>query len=92
MKAINPRRAAAGRKGGLATLERHGQLHFIKLGMMGGRPKALTIEDIRLQTSQKKVEGGKLPGDLKTLKEMCKQFLEEGGFSSRRENQDLISG
>lgn len=74
-------RAEAGRIGGTMTLTRHGKEYYAHLGKTygskGGRPRTILTQR---QPSQY-VEGGKLPGELKTLKEMCRKFLEEGGFS-----------
>ena len=85
MKAINPRRQAAGRKGGIRTLELHGQKHFIKAGMMGGRPRVVTIEDIRLAAPNLKKEE-RLPTGLRSLKRVLRQMnlVEEGGRRQSR--------
>ncbi len=40
-------RQRAGRLGGLTTLERHGKEHFSKVGKTGGRPRNLTISELR---------------------------------------------
>jgi hypothetical protein len=76
-------RAEAGKLGGLTTLEKHGRDHFrrngLKYGSLGGRPRALTIADLpRQQSSPRILEGGKLPSNLKKLKEMVKQISAEG--------------
>lgn len=39
---INPKKAEAGRKGGLATLEKHGRQKLAAWGKTGGRPKENT--------------------------------------------------
>lgn len=72
-------RKEAGRLGGMATLEKHGRTHFrnngLKYGPLGGRPRSLTIADLpRLKSSPQILEGGKLPSNLKKLKEMIRQI------------------
>ncbi|GEM_PF-5908719 len=85
MKVINPRRAAAGRKGGLATKEKHGQEYFIALGyrygVLGGRPRALTYENIRLNAPNFG-KGERLPTGLVSLKKALehKENLMKGGL------------
>jgi len=48
-------RAENGRKGGLATLQRHGTQHFQKAGRLGGRP---SFQEALTRAWQKCKEGG----------------------------------
>jgi len=63
MKRIKATRRDAGRKGGLATLKKHGRGQLAEWGRRGGRPPALTYDDIRQrqlcepQNSDKEVKG-----------------------------------
>ena len=38
----NPRKVAAGRKGGLTTLQRYGRDQLVAWGQLGGRPKPIS--------------------------------------------------
>jgi hypothetical protein len=40
-------KAEAGRLGGLKTYERHGHAHYVAMGEKGGRPRSLTISEIK---------------------------------------------
>ena len=69
--------AQAGRRGGLVTLERHGVEFYRQAGKKGGRPRALTLSQIRqsaapVTTINKTSEGGRLSANLKTLKALFK--------------------
>ncbi len=48
---LSQKRALAGKAGGLVTMERHGLSHFRQIGhyggMVGGRPKRLTLAELR---------------------------------------------
>ncbi len=46
---MDPKKQEAGRMGGLATWRRHGKEHYVAMGKKGGRPRALTLEDILRQ-------------------------------------------
>lgn len=67
MKRIKATRRDAGRKGGLTTLKRHGRSQLSEWGKRGGRPPALTYDDIRQrqlceqQNNDKEVKGS--PGN-----------------------------
>lgn len=55
----NPRKVAAGRKGGLATLQRYGRDQLAAWGQQGGRPRAMTYEEIRQQQRLEQRNNGK---------------------------------
>ena len=72
----NPRKAAAGRKGGTVTLERYGRDQMAAWGKLGGRPRSMTYDDIRqqqrLEQRNNNEEGEGLPGKVSELKRLYK--------------------
>lgn len=50
------KRSRAGRLGGLATLNRYGAEHYRKAGQLGGRPRMLTLAEMRARGLVKKDE------------------------------------
>ena len=69
----NPLKVDSGRKGGLATLQRYGRDQLADWGKLGGRPRALTYDEIqqqrRLERNNNHKEGMGPPGkNLRTLK------------------------
>lgn len=53
MKLVNPRisaaRAEAGRRGGIAVVERYGMSHMSAIGQRGGRPRLPTLAELEAQ-------------------------------------------
>lgn len=80
----NPRKVAAGRKGGLTTLQRYGRDQLAAWGQQGGRPRAMTYEEIRqrkrleLRYLGKEVKGP--PGSLTELKRLHKLRRRSSGI------------
>jgi len=78
-------KAEAGRIGGLTTLRRYGKQGMAERGKRGGRPRSLTLEQIRQQQhleAQTKYKGGTdTPGSLIELKRLWKSAAR-----SRRES------
>lgn len=85
--------AEAGHRGGVATLERHGKLHFIKCGMVGGRkggrPRSKTIEDVKAPC-QIQTQEDRLPAGLKAMVEALrhKENLTKGGLAFRTKTDE----
>jgi hypothetical protein len=46
----NEKKVAAGRLGGLALKEKYGREVFVAMGRAGGRPRALTLDEILKQS------------------------------------------
>ena len=74
---MNPKKQKAGRLGGLTTFRKYGREGMVTRGRKGGRPRALTLEEIRqqqlqVQENNKEVKGtpDELPGSLKELKKL----------------------
>ena len=44
---LSQKRSRAAKLGGLATLERYGVEHYRKAGQLGGRPRMLTLAEMR---------------------------------------------
>jgi hypothetical protein len=61
--------------------------HLSNIHGTGGRPRALTIADIKsiAKPSPRKYEGGKLPSSLRAMKGMVRELENE-----RRHNSELI--
>jgi len=74
--AKNPRKVAAGRKGGVTTLQRYGRDQLAAWGKRGGRPRALTYDEIRqqqrLEQNNNHKEGKGPSGNLTDLKTLYK--------------------
>jgi general stress protein YciG len=79
VKLINPKvreaKQKAGRKGGQATFSRYGHEHYVEMGKKGGRPRALTLDEIirrsELQKSKENIAKEPYRGDsLKMLKKL----------------------
>jgi len=81
----------AGQIGGLQTFLRYGRSHMSRIGRNGGRPRALTINQLGQQLAleaQNKIEGGRLqtaanrPTSLTRLRELWRlRKMELGGAS-----------
>lgn len=61
-------KSEAGRKGGLATKAKYGVRHFSIISKHGGRPPLPIIPPNGSSGNINKVEGGKFPTDLISLK------------------------
>lgn len=72
----NPLKVEAGRKGGNATLNRHGAGELRRRGKLGGRPRSRTYDGIRQQQRLEQNNNGKeaqgSPGNLSELKRLYK--------------------
>jgi hypothetical protein len=74
MKTANPKRASAGRKGGIATREKYGREIFVIQGKKGGRPRNPTPGEIQAkQPAARRIIVKELPGDLKTLERLWRE-------------------
>jgi hypothetical protein len=60
---LHEKRALAGKAGGTATLERHGLSHFQQIGhsggIVGGRPKSLSLAELRAKKALKNINSEK---------------------------------
>jgi|WetSurMetagenome_2_1015567.scaffolds.fasta_scaffold1556438_1 hypothetical protein len=65
-------KSEAGRLGGLATLKNHGKAYFKSTGALGGRPRRLTINELRAKGQIK--AGGRLQAGFESI---IKKLLEE---------------
>jgi len=83
---VKKTRAEAGRAGGMATLARYGREQLREWGKRGGRPRALTYDEIRQrQRLEQKNNGNKevikgSPGSLAKLKMLYKLRRRSSGF------------
>ncbi len=77
------KRSDAGRIGGLQTLLRHGREHYSAAGKLGGRPKSLTMAEIRQsQHLEEQNENRRLDTPHSRLKELKVLWANKtgGGF------------
>jgi general stress protein YciG len=81
-------RQISGSKGGQATLQRHGLQHFQEAGSKGGRPRRLTLAEMRAKGFINTPRGG-LQDSFKQGMAILMKFIKEEGLSkqSKIENQ-----
>ena len=75
-------KAKAGSMGGSMTLERYGVSHFAELGRRGGRPRALSLSELRQQSASQQIkQGGNKGGDIagNNLTMLKKEWLQQAG-------------
>ena len=74
--------------GGSMTLERYGVIHFAELGRRGGRPRALSLSELRQQSASQQIKEGGKKGDFSTREEdslsnnltmLKKEWLQQAG-------------
>lgn len=77
----------AGRQGGLVTYRKYGREYMRQLGRKGGRPHALTLEEIKQQaalSAQNAKKGGMATSGLpSSLKELKRLYAERFGQAER---------
>ena len=81
---MNNLKAKAGSIGGSTTLNRYGVSYFSELGKLGGRPRSLTLSQLRQQQASQQIkEGGNLEGELagksNNLTMLKKEWLQQAG-------------
>lgn len=92
-------KAQAGKLGGLATLNKYGKEFFVINGAKGGRPRDMTLDELRQHQSleaQQIDRGGMdtlgyLPNNLAELKRLYKLHRKSGGSEQNENGRDDVS-